>query len=243
MKIKMVAVILLIVSSAYIFIACEHYTEFVENGIKYCEWNGEVIVEGFENEESAVKHLVIKGTVEISPKYYMWFIWDSAFENTEIESLIIEYYKAETNYFYSEGYGALTFDKIGECAFKNCKKLKTVSFPYGMTTIERQAFYGCESLETVTFPYCLKTIGDEAFGACSSLTEVFFDEKLESIGEGAFNDCNDNFTIHFKGKPPKADGELFENVSNLTILVAEKHLEEYTQDEYWSKYADRIAAE
>lgn len=112
-----------------------------------------------------------------------------------------------------------------------------------MTTIERQAFYGCESLETVTFPYCLKTIGDEAFGACSSLTEVFFDEKLESIGEGAFNDCNDNFTIHFKGKPPKADGELFGNVSNLTILVAEKHLEEYTQDEYWSKYADRIAAE
>ena len=72
---------------------------------------------------------------------------------------------------------------------------------------------------------------------------MFFDEKLESIGEGAFNDCNDTFTIHFKGKPPKADGELFGNVSNLTILVAEKHLEEYTQDEYWSKYADRIAAE
>ena len=243
MKIKLIAVILLIVSSAYILVACDHSTKFVENGIKYWEWNGEVIVEGFESEESAVKHLVIKGTVEIFPKYYMWVVQDHAFENTEIESLVIEYYKAETNYFYSEGDGTLTFDEIRECAFKNCKKLKTVSFPYGMTTIERQAFYGCESLETVTFPYCLKTIGDEAFGACKSLTEVFFDEKLESIGEGAFSDCNDDFTIHFKGKPPKADGELFENVSNLTILVAEKHLEEYIQDEYWSKYADRIAAE
>lgn len=55
MKIKLIAVILLIVSSAYILVACDHSTRFVENGIKYWEWNGEVIVEGFESEESAVK--------------------------------------------------------------------------------------------------------------------------------------------------------------------------------------------
>ena len=220
---------------------CHYVREFVENGIAYTCWEGILTVNGFDL-RAEENDLIIKGTVKRSSEYYVRSIEAKAFENTNIKSLKIEYYKAENNPYLTDD-DFLTFEEIRVFAFRNCKRLKTVEFPYGMTTIELQAFYGCESLETVTFPYCLKTIGDEAFGACSSLTEVFFDEKLESIGEGAFNDCNDNFTIHFKGKPPKADGELFGNVSNLTILVAEKHLEEYTQDEYWSKYADRIAAE
>lgn len=66
----------------------------------------------------------------------------------------------ETSAF--EGCGQLTvvnlhpcndLTSIGASAFKDCKTLKTVSFPDGLTMIGKSAFEGCTGLTEITLPY------------------------------------------------------------------------------------------
>ena len=60
--------------------------------------------------------------------------------------------------------------KIGDCAFANCKNLKTVTLPDGID-IGKSAFFGCTSLETVAAER-LGDIEENAFGRCSALPEL-----------------------------------------------------------------------
>ena len=83
---------------------------------------------------------------------------------------------------------------IGESAFKDCKRLKSIELPSSVTNIEWYAFSGCISLTSVTFGENsqLMSIGDSAFSGCSKLTSVTFGEnsKLSSIGDYAFWQCS-----------------------------------------------------
>ena len=64
--------------------------------------------------------------------------------------------------------------------------LTSVSIPYGVTVIERDAFSWCNDLETVVFPGSLKVIEMSAFAECRSLNNLEFPNGLETIGSGAF---------------------------------------------------------
>ena len=76
---------------------------------------------------------------------------------------------------------------VGSYAFKDCKKLTTVSFPKCLG-IDSNAFQGCSSLTTVSFPACT-SIGSYAFYGCSKLKTASF-PKCNSIGERAFYYCS-----------------------------------------------------
>ena len=60
---------------------------------------------------------------------------------------------------------------IGDYAFDDCGRLKSVTIPDSVTTIGECAFRGCSSLTSVTIPDSVTTIGDYAFCWCSSLQE------------------------------------------------------------------------
>ena len=79
--------------------------------------------------------------------------------------------------------------RIFEEAFRNKKKVTSITFPEGVTTIEANAFSGCTGLASVGFPGTLKAIGAQAFRGCKELRSVIVPGGVEIIEEGAFQNC------------------------------------------------------
>ena len=98
-------------------------------------------------------------------------------------------------------------------AFKNCEKLRSISFPNTtLFAICQDAFSGCKNLTTVNnlsvyhllynaFSYCknlsqitlpnvLRSIGKFCFSGCDSLKKIIIPKSVESIEYGAFYQCS-----------------------------------------------------
>jgi hypothetical protein len=73
---------------------------------------------------------------------------------------------------------------IGNNAFKNCKKLKEVTFEAGsqLASIGNNAFNG-DALATISFPEGLKRIGQSSFYENPLVGELVFPSSLEMLGE------------------------------------------------------------
>lgn len=237
MKSKSLLIVLLLILIILSFTACEHSTDFEEDGIKYREFDGATSVLGFVDEENSTKDLVIKGKTNQFPQYYVWAISFYAFENSDVETVTIEYYKAPYNVFHTDSSEMLcTFEKILDKAFKNCKQLREITFPKEMTTICVESFWGCESLKEVTFPWGLQKIEQSAFAQCSNLSVVHFDENFNFLGTNAFVNCAQQMTLYMKCPPPTVDGEAFSWGTQITVVVPQQLFEVYSNHEYWGKF-------
>ena len=58
---------------------------------------------------------------------------------------------------------------IGDAAFSDCDRLKSVTIPNSVTSIGNGTFYGCIALTSVNISSSLTNIGDEAFYGCDKL--------------------------------------------------------------------------
>ncbi|WP_026529135.1 leucine-rich repeat protein [Butyrivibrio sp. VCD2006] len=86
-------------------------------------------------------------------------------------------------------------------AFKNCKKLTSVTIPSSVTEIGANAFAGCKELKKVTIPAEVTSIGKNAFKGCSKLSKVTIKStSITSIGKNAFKGIKKGATI----KVPKS---------------------------------------
>ncbi len=83
-------------------------------------------------------------------------------------------------------------------AFKNCSKLKYVSFGEGITEIKVGSFAGCTSLEEVTLPTKLNKIEADAFYGCTSLKAVTFPGNKMHFGMHVFLGCSSLSEVVFK---------------------------------------------
>ena len=101
--------------------------------------------------------------------------------------------------------------EIGDDAFMQCVRLKSVTFPASVEKLGERAFAECVSLKSVELPPGLKLIGRECFrrsglksvavppgvavleegvfADCGALAEVQFVPGLETICENAFRQC------------------------------------------------------
>ncbi len=100
-----------------------------------------------------------------------------------------------------------TVDYIGDFAFENCPKLKTVQLNVSTGEFEKvdgmisaywgdrlqsigiMAFAGCTSLESIVIPSTVKTVGNYAFADCTALSSVTLKNGIENIGCAAFSNC------------------------------------------------------
>ncbi|MBQ9203396.1 MAG: leucine-rich repeat protein [Prevotella sp.] len=85
---------------------------------------------------------------------------------------------------------------IGESAFKDRKKLTSLTLGEGVTSIGRYAFRGCSSLPSVTLPNSLVTIGESAFAGTTSLLAIAIPNSVTSIGRWAFEDSGALEAVH-----------------------------------------------
>jgi len=86
---------------------------------------------------------------------------------------------------------------IGQDAFRNNPKLKTIVIPEGVTEIGRRAFKDCKSLETVHLPESLLTIDEGAFEGCTSLNNVRIPSAVRRINFNAFRDTKSMTSISY----------------------------------------------
>ena len=116
---------------------------------------------------------------------------------------------------------------LGEFAFSDCNKLKTVVLPEGFTGIGYSNFSGCSSLKTLKLPSTLKRIDSGAFSD-SGISDITLNEGLEYINDGAFSHCNGLKEITLPASLEGVYSGAFENCSNLktvTILNPKTSLE------------------
>lgn len=80
---------------------------------------------------------------------------------------------------------------IGEEAFKDCKKLTSVTLPESVTSIGGKAFSGCTGLTNITIPDSVMFIGEDAFSECTHLVTIAIPNSVSigRLGAGAFSGC------------------------------------------------------
>ena len=90
--------------------------------------------------------------------------------------------------------------KVGKEVFSGCTKLAAVKFDTKLTTIGEKAFYKCTKLTNATVPKNVKTINASAFADCTNLKKITVTAgKLKTISKNAFKGINKKATITVKG--------------------------------------------
>ena len=145
--------------------------------------------------------------------------------------------------------------KIGASAFELCGKLRSISLPAGLKTIERSAFcctplksitfsdglltigdsafYGCDSLESITFPDGLRAIDKSAFVSCNSLKSVTFPRGLQAIGEMAFWKCRSLKSITLPDGLQTIEDLAFASCSALVSITLPAGLQTIGKRAFW----------
>ncbi|MCM1076581.1 MAG: leucine-rich repeat protein [Bacteroides sp.] len=144
---------------------------------------------------STSNSIVIHSRVEFDNiNYYVKEIADKAFENTKLQSVVIEGTaltkigrRAFANTEITEIKIPYGTEEIADEAFDNCLYLQGVDLPTGiLNSIGNSAFNHCISLKSISLPKSLTFLGAEAFRECTNLADVTFSTGLSTIREKAF---------------------------------------------------------
>lgn len=108
---------------------------------------------------------------------------------------------------------------IADHAFKDNKKLKSVTISGKVTGIGTGAFQGCTALQTVKTGAKVTTIGKNAFYGCKKLTAVTLGKNVASIGNSAFENCTAIKKITIPAKVGKIGSRAFYNCTGLTSIT------------------------
>ena len=74
-------------------------------------------------------------------------------------------------------------------AFYSCSKLRSITLPDGVISLQYSAFMDCTSLRKVVLPESLTTIGQSAFYGCSNLFDAKIPDGVSEIYSSAFSGC------------------------------------------------------
>ena len=121
---------------------------------------------------------------------------------------------------------------IGDDAFRECSKLKSVSIPDSVISIGHNAFSQCFRLTNVSIPDSVTSIGDCAFSICSRLTSVFIPDSVTSIGANPFAGCEKLTEIRISPDQP-----ILVVIDDVLFCKPEKRLISYLCAKKDSSYA------
>ena len=77
--------------------------------------------------------------------------------------------------------------KLGEYSFDSCSGLTSIEIPSSITALTSNAFINCTGLTEIKLPNTLTSIGTMTFADCTDLTSIDLPESLTIIGEGSFS--------------------------------------------------------
>lgn len=104
-----------------------------------------------------------------------------------------------------EGYNVESIEYLG---FYDDDRIKTMSLPETLISIDKKAFYGADSLENMDLTY-VESIGSAAFYSCDSLTDVILGDDLKSVEGQTFMNCKNLSSISFGKNTSLIDSQAF----------------------------------
>ena len=132
---------------------------------------------------------------------------------------------------------------VGECAFRNVRKLNTVELPQTATFVGSEAFNGCHDLKDLTLSENIETIDDYAFQDCDSLTVITLPADLKQIGLRAFANCTQLQAVVVNATtPPTIDATSFSNTT-CPFQVPCAAIPTYRKTPVWSDFGSRITGQ
>jgi hypothetical protein len=117
---------------------------------------------------------------------------------------------------------------IGEEVFVD-SRMKSLTIPPAVNTIEQAAFSGCKYLKDIKLPESLTTIGDEAFKSCGQLKDFVIPESVTEIGARAFMGCESLRQVKLPSKLESLMADAFAacpKLKRITIPGSIKTIEE-----------------
>lgn len=118
---------------------------------------------------------------------------------------------------------------VGEGAFSNCSKLKSVVLPKGLKELKSSLFSGCSALEAISIPDSVKTLGEGVFSGCAALKEVKIPGEVTVIPKNAFSGCAALESVSIPASVTAIKEAAFDKctaLKNVTFLV---------KDDEWSR--------
>ncbi|MBR1391249.1 MAG: leucine-rich repeat protein [Lachnospiraceae bacterium] len=117
---------------------------------------------------------------------------------------------------------------IGDCAFKNCRSLNSVSIPDSVTYIGNEAFTGCSNLGSITIPNNVTNIGNQTFAWCSKLGSITIPNSVISIEDGAFLGCSKLANVTIPESVTSIGDSAFSYCTNLDTITVDTKNQNYT---------------
>ena len=108
--------------------------------------------------------------------------------------------------------------RISSHAFTS-SKLKTVSIPSSVYSVDPYAFADCTGLTAVTFDEGLVNIGDGAFRGCKSLTELMTPSTVSYIGQYAFSGSSSIIHADLMGDELNISHNAFKGCTGLRYVL------------------------
>ena len=115
--------------------------------------------------------------------------------------------------------GADTITQIGQEAFKDCKQLREVTMPLGVTKISECCFENCENLYVVNLSPNLEIIEHVAFAYCYALNSINLPDGIHEIGDYAFYLCINMPLINIPNTVKKIGGFAFGGCQSLEEII------------------------
>lgn len=110
------------------------------------------------------------------------------------------------------------FTGITSVYFANCYKLKRISLPSSVISIDGKAFYNCPSLTSINIPDSVTVIGGRAFSNCSKLATISIPSSVMEIGIYAFSSCTSLTNIDISNGVTMIGEGAFYNCTSLTSI-------------------------
>lgn len=119
--------------------------------------------------------------------------------------------------------------------------LSSYTIPDSVTGILHYVFHGCKSISSIKLGSGVQAIGYSAFGWCLSLRSLVIPSSVSVIWDYAFRYCRLlDYVLIEAVTPPSPGSDMFQETRNCPIYVPSGSVNDYTSNNIWSTYYDRI---
>lgn len=125
-------------------------------------------------------------------------------------------------------------NRLGNNAFRELNKLRSVILPENITYLGISAFEGCSNLRSVKTFNHLNTIDDYAFARCYSLNYVDLKDGLLSVGYRAFYACERLENINIPQTVLVIQGDAFDYCTSLESIALPDNVTEISGSTFYN---------
>lgn len=123
-----------------------------------------------------------------------------------------------------------SISSIGNGAFLNCQKLKSLTYGARLLELHSSVFGGCANIQYLKIDGLLTNASKDVFGGCDNLTTLEIESDVSILNNNAFKDCKKLSTLYYSANTTSLDESVFAGCDNIKTLTVSGALENVEKD-------------